>query len=46
MPKRIIPLSDMKVQKAKSKENKPVTLFDGGRFIHYGYTYWWKAMAF
>ncbi|HOO50444.1 MAG TPA: integrase arm-type DNA-binding domain-containing protein [Alphaproteobacteria bacterium] len=29
MPKRIIPLSDMKVQKAKSKD-KPVTLFDGG----------------
>ena len=29
MPKRIIPLSDMKVQKAKPK-NKPVTLFDGG----------------
>ena len=29
MPKRIIPLSDMKVQKAKSK-GKNVTLFDGG----------------
>jgi integrase len=29
MPKRIIPLSDMKIQKAKSKA-KPVTLFDGG----------------
>ena len=29
MPKRIIPLSDIKVQKAKSK-NKPITLFDGG----------------
>jgi integrase len=29
MPKRIIPLSDMKVQKAKSKD-KPITLFDGG----------------
>lgn len=29
MPKRIIPLSDMKIQKAKSK-HKPVTLFDGG----------------
>ena len=29
MPKRIVPLSDMKVQKAKPK-NKPVTLFDGG----------------
>jgi hypothetical protein len=29
MPKRIIPLSDMKIQKAKSKD-KPVTLFDGG----------------
>jgi integrase len=29
MPKRIIPLTDMKVQKAKSKD-KPVTLFDGG----------------
>ena len=29
MPKRIIPLSDMKVQKAKAKD-KPVTLFDGG----------------
>ena len=29
MPKRIIPLSDMKVQKAKPKD-KPVTLFDGG----------------
>jgi len=29
MPKRIIPLSDMKVQKAKSKD-KTVTLFDGG----------------
>jgi len=29
MPKRIIPLSDMKIQKAKIKD-KPVTLFDGG----------------
>ena len=29
MPKRIIPLSDMMVQKVKPK-NKPVTLFDGG----------------
>jgi hypothetical protein len=29
MPKRIIPLSDMKVQKAKSKD-KSITLFDGG----------------
>ena len=29
MPKRIIPLSDMKVQKAKSKD-KPYTMFDGG----------------
>ncbi|MDD5343044.1 MAG: Arm DNA-binding domain-containing protein, partial [Smithella sp.] len=29
MPKRIIPLSDIKVQKAKPKD-KPVTLFDGG----------------
>jgi len=29
MPKRIIPLSDMKVQKAKSKD-KIITLFDGG----------------
>ena len=29
MPKRIVPLSDMKVQKAKSKD-KNVTLFDGG----------------
>jgi integrase len=29
MPKRIIPLSDMKIQKAKSKD-KPITLFDGG----------------
>jgi integrase len=29
MPKRIIPLSDMKVQKAKSKA-KSITLFDGG----------------
>jgi len=29
MPKRIIPLSDMKVQKAKP-QNKPFTLFDGG----------------
>ena len=29
MPKRIISLSDMKVQKAKSKDN-PITLFDGG----------------
>ena len=29
MPKRIIPLSDMKIQKAKSKD-KAVTLFDGG----------------
>ena len=29
MPKRIIPLTDMKVQKAKPKD-KPVTLFDGG----------------
>jgi integrase len=29
MPKRIIPLTDMKVQKAKSKD-KPFSLFDGG----------------
>lgn len=29
MPKKIIPLSDMKIQKAKAKD-KPVTLFDGG----------------
>jgi integrase len=29
MPKRIIPLTDMKVQKAKSQD-KPVSLFDGG----------------
>ena len=29
MPKRIIPLTDMKVQKAKPQE-KPVSLFDGG----------------
>ena len=29
MPKRIVPLSDMKVQKAKSKE-KAFALFDGG----------------
>jgi integrase len=29
MPKRIIPLSDMKIQKVKSKD-KPITLFDGG----------------
>jgi integrase len=29
MPKRIVPLSDMKVQKSKAKD-KPVTLFDGG----------------
>ncbi len=29
MPKRIIPLTDMKVQKAKSKD-KPYSLFDGG----------------
>ena len=29
MPKRIIPLSDMKIQKAKSK-GKNATLFDGG----------------
>jgi integrase len=29
MPKRIIPLSDMKVQKAKP-QSKPVSLFDGG----------------
>jgi integrase len=28
MPKRIMPLSDMKIQKAKPKD-KPVTLFDG-----------------
>jgi len=28
MPKRIIPLSDMKIQKAKSR-GKNVTLFDG-----------------
>ena len=28
MPKRIIPLSDIKVQKAKAK-NKNITLFDG-----------------
>jgi len=34
MPKRIIPLTDMKVQKAKSKD-KPFSLFDGG-----GYTFW------
>ncbi len=29
MPKRIIPLTDMKVQKAKSQD-KPISLFDGG----------------
>jgi len=29
MPKRIIPLTDMKVQKARPQD-KPVTLFDGG----------------
>ena len=29
MPKRIIPLTDMKVQKAKAKD-KPFSLFDGG----------------
>jgi hypothetical protein len=29
MPKRIVPLTDMKVQKAKPKD-KPVSLFDGG----------------
>ena len=29
MPKRIIPLSDVKVQKAKAK-TKPFRLFDGG----------------
>jgi len=29
MPKRIIPLTDLKVQKAKSKD-KPISLFDGG----------------
>jgi hypothetical protein len=29
MPKRIIPLSDMKIQKVKAKD-KPITLFDGG----------------
>lgn len=29
MPKRIIPITDMKVQKAKPQE-KPVSLFDGG----------------
>ncbi len=29
MPKRIIPLTDIKVQKAKSQE-KPISLFDGG----------------
>jgi integrase len=29
MPKQIIPLTDMKVQKAKSKD-KPISLFDGG----------------
>jgi len=29
MPKRIIPLSDMKIQKAKPKD-KSITLFDGG----------------
>ena len=29
MPKRIIPLTDMKVQKAKP-QGKPVSLFDGG----------------
>jgi len=29
MPKRIVPLTDMKVQKAKPQD-KPVTLFDGG----------------
>jgi hypothetical protein len=28
MPKRMIPLSDIKVQKAKAK-NKNITLFDG-----------------
>jgi hypothetical protein len=38
MPKRIIPLSDMKVQKAKSKD-KTVTLFDGGGLIPYGHTF-------
>lgn len=33
MPKRIVPLTDMKVQKAKSND-KPVTLFDGsGLFL-------------
>ena len=33
MPKRIVPLSDMKNQKAKSKD-KPITLFDGcGLFL-------------
>ena len=29
MPKRIIPLSDMKIQKIKAQD-KPITLFDGG----------------
>jgi len=29
MPKRIVPLSEMKVQKVKPKD-KPITLFDGG----------------
>jgi integrase len=29
MPKRIIPLTDMKVQKAKPKD-KPISMFDGG----------------
>jgi integrase len=29
MPKRIVPLTDMKVQKAKPQD-KPITLFDGG----------------
>ncbi|MGD0169609.1 MAG: integrase arm-type DNA-binding domain-containing protein [Smithella sp.] len=29
MPKRIVPLTDMQVQKAKPKD-KPITLFDGG----------------
>ncbi len=32
MPKRIVPLTDMKVQQAKSKD-KPVTLFDGGGLL-------------
>lgn len=31
MPKRIIPLTDLKIQKAKAKaKDKPGTLFDGG----------------